>query len=516
MELRFKNWTLFSSRGIGACQYDNLADVVLVTGDLPDDFLWTLLVEHDGLLDAVLLTEVSGSLKGTIPRDTLAYTGEYRLQLKGVSGDLVKHTNVLRVLVPGSLSGDAQWPTIPSEFTQVEDRIRELNEHPPVPGDDGYWYLWDLETGAYTASKLKTPEGIPGPQGPVGPQGAQGPIGPQGPIGLTGPTGPRGAVGPQGETGPRGPKGDTGPQGPKGDAGPAGPQGEKGDAFTYEDFTPEQLNDLTGPQGPKGEQGDTGPAGPQGPKGDPGADGTSFVVLGRYDTPEQLRQAHPTGNAGDAYAVGDASNNEIYIWSVDEQAWTSVGSLQGPQGPKGDTGETGPQGPKGDTGETGPQGPRGDIGETGPQGPKGDTGEVGPQGPKGDTGETGPQGPAGADGASPYEVAVDAGYTGTEEEFNTALAGMQDAPFLPATGGDVAAVNITGSLTTDGDITVNLNGCRVQGVEDPELETDAANKRYVDEKSLPAITAQDESKILKVVSGKAVWESLPIYNGEVE
>lgn len=29
----------------------------------------------------------------------------------------------------------------------------------------------------------------------------------------------------------------------------------------------------------------------------------------------------------------------------------------GPQGPKGDTGETGPQGPKGDTGETGPQGP---------------------------------------------------------------------------------------------------------------------------------------------------------------
>ena len=30
----------------------------------------------------------------------------------------------------------------------------------------------------------------------------------------------------------------------------------------------------------------------------------------------------------------------------------------GPQGPKGDTGETGPQGPKGDTGETGPGGPR--------------------------------------------------------------------------------------------------------------------------------------------------------------
>ncbi len=37
----------------------------------------------------------------------------------------------------------------------------------------------------------------------------------------------------------------------------------------------------------------------------------------------------------------------------------------GPQGEKGDTGETGPQGPKGDTGETGPQGPKGDQGEPG-------------------------------------------------------------------------------------------------------------------------------------------------------
>jgi len=35
------------------------------------------------------------------------------------------------------------------------------------------------------------------------------------------------------------------------------------------------------------------------------------------------------------------------------------------QGPKGDTGPTGPQGPKGDTGPTGPQGPKGDTGSPG-------------------------------------------------------------------------------------------------------------------------------------------------------
>ena len=50
--------------------------------------------------------------------------------------------------------------------------------------------------------------------------------------------------------------------------------------------------------------------------------------------------------------------------------------------------------------------------QVGPQGPKGDTGETGPQGPKGDTGETGPQGPAGANGKSVKSIALTADSTG--------------------------------------------------------------------------------------------------------
>src|SRR3954451_24403977 len=78
-------------------------------------------------------------------------------------------------------------------------------------------------------------------------------------------------------------------------------------------------------------------------------------------------------------------------------SWSQTGP-QGLQGPKGDTGATGPIGPQG------PVGPKGDTAATGatePQGPKGAsgatgaTGATGPQGPKGDTGATGPQGPAG-------------------------------------------------------------------------------------------------------------------------
>lgn len=52
-----------------------------------------------------------------------------------------------------------------------------------------------------------------------------------------------------------------GPVGPQGPQGPVGPQGEPGKAFTYSDFTPEQIEALRGPQGipgPKGEKGDAG------------------------------------------------------------------------------------------------------------------------------------------------------------------------------------------------------------------------------------------------------------------
>lgn len=72
------------------------------------------------------------------------------------------------------------------------------------------------------------------------------------PQGLKGDTG---ATGPAGERGPQGIQGIQGPKGEKGDS----VKGDKGDPFTYEDFTPAQLEALTGP---------TGATGPQGPKGD--------------------------------------------------------------------------------------------------------------------------------------------------------------------------------------------------------------------------------------------------------
>lgn len=95
----------------------------------------------------------------------------------------------------------------------------------------------------------------------------------------------------EGQTGPQGPAGPQGPQGVKGDKGDKGDQG------------------IQGIQGVKGDKGDTGAQGPQGIQGPKGDTGSGFKILGDFETYADMIAAHPTGNAGDAYQVGQATES---------------------------------------------------------------------------------------------------------------------------------------------------------------------------------------------------------------
>ncbi len=56
----------------------------------------------------------------------------------------------------------------------------------------------------------------------------------------------------------------------------------------------------------------------------------------------------------------------------------------------------------------------------------------------GPAGANGKNGRDGQDGKSPYQVAVEGGWTGTEADFNAALANVGDiAPVLDAINGEV-------------------------------------------------------------------------------
>ncbi len=162
-----------------------------------------------------------------------------------------------------------------------------------------------------------------------------------------------------------------------------GEPGPKGDAFTYEDFTEEQLLALAGPPGPQGKQGIQGPQGPQGktgpqgvqgiqgkqgipgpqgeagpqgeqgPKGEKGDPGTGLTVSGRYDTTGDV----PSPREGQNYYIGTEPPYDVYTYIGGK--WVNGGKLQGATGATGPKGDTGLRGEKGETGEKGDKGDAG-------------------------------------------------------------------------------------------------------------------------------------------------------------
>ncbi len=252
-----------------------------------------------------------------------------------------------------------------------------------VPAVDTFGNLsWTKNVGVIPPTMVnikgsKGDTGARGPQGPVGPSGPQGIIGPMGPQGVAGPqgergfTGEQGPVGPMGLTGQRGPqglqgvKGDTGSRGligqqgprgygidvkiegttvqfkkenevwgenpeygspvdikgPKGDQGPMGPSGKTG---------PQGPRGITGSRGPIGQTGIQGMQGPIGPKGETGA---GVKIVGEVNS---MLELPPTGLIGDAYLFGEL----LCIWIEDTKSWKQVSGIRGPQGEKGQVGDT--------------------------------------------------------------------------------------------------------------------------------------------------------------------------------
>ena len=201
-------------------------------------------------------------------------------------------------------------------------------------------------------------------------------------------------------------------------AGGPGPQGDPG-ASAYEvavagGFVGTEAQWLASLIGPEGPQGVPGETGPQ---GDAGA---GLNILGTLPTEGDLPL---TGNAGEAYLIG----GNLWVWSG--SAWVNAGQIQGPQGPAGAPGADGADGADGAPGASAYQVAvaAGFVGTeaqwlaslVGPQGPAGAAGADGADG------ADGVNGAPGSAGASAYQVAVAAGFVGTEAQWLASLVGPQ-------------------------------------------------------------------------------------------
>ena len=153
----FSCWHIEASEGILGRQYDNLAHQIVVVGSLPEGYTWDMLVECRGNYNIIPLTVNATGASATLTADQLALSGYYDFQLRGTQDSVIHHTNTTQVFIPDTIVGPGTWPTLPTEFSQAEAAIKELNAHPPVPGENGYWMLWDLDTHAYVQSDLPIP-----------------------------------------------------------------------------------------------------------------------------------------------------------------------------------------------------------------------------------------------------------------------------------------------------------------------------------------------------------------------
>ena len=152
-----------------------------------------------------------------------------------------------------------------------------------------------------------------------------------------------------------------------------------------------------------------------------------FQILGYYPNLEELNEQVPEPERGDAYGIGTQAPYDIYVYDGVGQQWVNNGSIQGPAGSRGEDGAT-------FIPSVDDYGNLSWINDGGLDNPE----TVNIRGAKGDPGEKG------EDGSSPYELAVQEGFSGTEATFNWSLAHIASHAAQHSAGG-------TDPLTIDSD-----------------------------------------------------------------
>lgn len=144
-----------------AFEKNNSVDVINVIVDTDESWTYKLDVRYpdkcctsEPLYNIINLTRTGNLCTAIFTSDMLPFAGKYTMQLRGINGDKVSHSDVFDAWVKYSIEPGPTYNPVPSEFYQIEQNITEINNHPPYPDISGFWMIWNSQTNKYELSDI--------------------------------------------------------------------------------------------------------------------------------------------------------------------------------------------------------------------------------------------------------------------------------------------------------------------------------------------------------------------------
>ena len=170
-----------------AFEKNNGVDEIVVTVDTDESWSYKLDVKYpdkynteSNVLYNIIDLDRNGNICSVIlTSGMLPFNGKYTMQLRGINGDKVYHSDIFEAWVKYSIEPGSTYDPVPSEFYQIEakldDKVNEAKQYaenaeiastrmPKISSDDT-WLIWDVGTGDYVDTGIKASGGEGGTEG---------------------------------------------------------------------------------------------------------------------------------------------------------------------------------------------------------------------------------------------------------------------------------------------------------------------------------------------------------------
>ena len=178
-----------------AFEKNNNVDEIVITVDTDESWSYKLDVKYpekynignDTLYNIIDLDRNGNICSATLNSEMLPFNGKYTMQLRGINGDKVYHSDTFEAWIKYSIEPGSTYDPVPSEFYQIEnkldDKVNEAKQYAenaeiastrmPKISSDNTWLIWDVGTGDYVDTGIKA-SGADGKDGEDGTDGKDG------------------------------------------------------------------------------------------------------------------------------------------------------------------------------------------------------------------------------------------------------------------------------------------------------------------------------------------------------